>query len=47
MLRALTGLTTHCHKVLADLTVVSGVNPEDAIRAIQEELALIEAGSKN
>jgi hypothetical protein len=47
MLRALTGLLTHRHKVLADLKAVSGINPEDAIRAIQEELAVIEAGSKN
>ncbi|QOG23039.1 MULTISPECIES: hypothetical protein [Bradyrhizobium] len=42
--RALTNLLAHRLKVLAQLQGVSGVNPENAVKAIQEELVLIEAG---
>lgn len=42
--RALTELLAHRRKVLAELQAVSGINPESAIRAIQDELAVIEAG---
>ena len=42
--RALTDLLTHRRKVLAQLQSVSGINPENAANAIQEELAVIEAG---
>ena len=42
--RALTNLLAHRRKVLAQLQAVSGINPEDAAKAIQEELTLIEAG---
>jgi hypothetical protein len=31
-------------KVLAQLQAVSGINPENAVKAIQKELAVIEAG---
>lgn len=41
---ALTSLLAHRRKVLAELQAVSGINPENAVRAIQAELALIEAG---
>lgn len=42
--RALTELLAHRRKVLAELQAVSGINPENAVRAIQDELAVIEAG---
>lgn len=42
--RALTDLLAHRRKVLAQLQGVSGINPQNAVAAIQEELALIEAG---
>ncbi|UPJ40025.1 hypothetical protein IVB40_22135 [Bradyrhizobium sp. 40] len=42
--RALTDLLAHRRKVLAELQAVSGINPENAVRAIQDELAVIEAG---
>lgn len=42
--RALVDLLTHRRKVLAQLQAVSGINPQNAVAAIQEELALIEAG---
>lgn len=42
--RALTDLLAHRRKVLAQLQAVSGINPENAVNAIQEELAVIEAG---
>jgi hypothetical protein len=42
--RALTELLAHRCKVLAELQAVSGINPENAVRAIQDELAVIEAG---
>lgn len=42
--RALTGLFAHRRKVLAELQAVSGINPENAVVAVQTELALIEAG---
>ncbi|MCK1660488.1 hypothetical protein [Bradyrhizobium sp. 151] len=42
--RALVDLLTHRRKVLAQLQAVSGINPENAVKAIQKELAVIEAG---
>jgi hypothetical protein len=42
--RPLTDLVAHRRKVLAELQAVSAINPENAVRAIQEELTLIEAG---
>ncbi|MCS3765798.1 MULTISPECIES: hypothetical protein [Bradyrhizobium] len=42
--RALTDLLAHRRKVLAQLQAVSSINPENAVTAIQDELALIEAG---
>ncbi|WP_051448479.1 hypothetical protein [Bradyrhizobium sp. WSM1417] len=42
--RALVDLLAHRRKVLAQLQAVSGINPENAVRAIQDELAVIEAG---
>ncbi|MET4519737.1 hypothetical protein [Bradyrhizobium sp. I1.7.5] len=42
--RALVDLLAHRRKVLAQLEAVSGINPENAVTAIQDELALIEAG---
>ena len=42
--RALVDLLAHRRKVLAELQTVSGINPQNAVKAIQEELALIEAG---
>ncbi|WFU75588.1 hypothetical protein [Bradyrhizobium sp. CB2312] len=42
--RALTNLLAHRRKVLGQLQAVSGINPENAVKAIQEELVLIEAG---
>ena len=42
--RALVDLLTHRRKVLAQLQAVSGINPQNEVAAIQEELALIEAG---
>ncbi len=42
--RALVDLLAHRRKMLAELQAVSGINPENAVRAIQEELAMIEAG---
>ncbi|MEY9228732.1 inorganic triphosphatase YgiF [Bradyrhizobium japonicum] len=41
--RALVDLLAHRRKVLAQLQAVSGINPENAAKAIQEELAVIEA----
>jgi hypothetical protein len=42
--RALTDLLARRRKVLPQLQAVSGINPENAANAIQEELAVIEAG---
>ena len=42
--RALTDLLAHRRKVLAELQAVSGISPENAVSAIQDELAVIEAG---
>ncbi|WFT97201.1 hypothetical protein QA633_09545 [Bradyrhizobium barranii] len=42
--RALADLLEHRRKVLAQLEAVSGINPENATKAIQEELAVIEVG---
>lgn len=42
--RALADLLAHRRKVLAELQAVSGLNPRNAVKAIQEELALVEAG---
>ena len=41
--RALVDLLAHRRKVLAQLQAVSGINPENAAKAIQEEVAVIEA----
>ncbi|MDA9510934.1 hypothetical protein XI09_41025 [Bradyrhizobium sp. CCBAU 11386] len=41
---ALTDLLSHRRTVLAQLQAVSGINPENAVKAIQDELAVIEAG---
>ncbi|WP_244553687.1 hypothetical protein [Bradyrhizobium arachidis] len=37
-------LLAHRRNVLGQLQGVSGINPENAVKAIQEELTLIEAG---
>ncbi|WP_246207287.1 hypothetical protein [Bradyrhizobium rifense] len=37
-------LLAHRRKVLSELQAVSGINPENAVRAIQDELEVIEAG---
>ncbi|MDH2357002.1 hypothetical protein QCM80_41365 [Bradyrhizobium sp. SSUT112] len=42
--RALVDLLAHRRKMLVQLEAVSGINPENAAKAIQEELAVIEAG---
>ncbi|UPK38015.1 hypothetical protein IVB18_12410 [Bradyrhizobium sp. 186] len=42
--RALTDLLAHRLKVLAELQAVSGIKPENAVRAIHDELGVIEAG---
>jgi len=42
--RALTDLLTHRRKVLAELQAVCGIDPAHSIKAVQEELALINAG---
>ncbi|MDH2341518.1 hypothetical protein [Bradyrhizobium sp. SSUT77] len=42
--RALVDLLAHRRKVLDQLQAVSGINPENAAKAVQEELAVIEAG---
>jgi len=42
--RALIDLLTHRRKMLAELQAVSGINPANAAKAIEEELDLIEAG---
>ncbi|QOZ69130.1 hypothetical protein [Bradyrhizobium arachidis] len=44
--RALTELLTHRREMLTQLQAVSGVTTEKAVIAIQEEVALIEAGLK-
>ena len=42
--RALTDLLAHRRKLLAQLQAVSGINPQNTVKAIQEELTLVEAG---
>jgi len=42
--RALTDLLAHRRKVLAELQAASGIDPANAVQAVQEELAIIEAG---
>jgi hypothetical protein len=42
--RALVDLLAHRRKVLADLQAVSGINPANAVQAVQDEIAIIEAG---
>lgn len=42
--RALADLLAHRRKVLAELQAVSGINPANAVQAVQEELAIIDAG---
>ncbi|QOZ70647.1 hypothetical protein [Bradyrhizobium arachidis] len=44
--RALTELLAHRREMLAQLQAVSGVTTEKAVIAIQDEVALIEAGLK-
>lgn len=42
--RALAGLLTHRRKVLAEIQALPNLNVENAVRAIQDELLIIEAG---
>ncbi|MCG2673293.1 hypothetical protein ACFPFP_41325 [Bradyrhizobium sp. GCM10023182] len=42
--RALADLLAHRRKVLGELEPVSGIDPANAIRAVQDEIAIIEAG---
>lgn len=42
--RALTDLLTHRRKILAELQAVTGIAPANAVQAVQEGLAIIEAG---
>lgn len=42
--RALTDLLAHRCKILAELQAVTGIAPASAVQAVQEELAIIEAG---
>jgi hypothetical protein len=45
--RALADLLEHRRKVLGELQAVSGINPANAVLAVQDELAIIEAGLDN
>ncbi|OSI19546.1 hypothetical protein [Bradyrhizobium canariense] len=42
--RALAELLAHRRKMLGELQAVFGIDPANAIQAIQDELAIIEAG---
>jgi hypothetical protein len=42
--RALTDLREHRRKVLGELQAVSGINAMSSVRAVQDELAIVEAG---
>ncbi len=42
--RALADLLAHRRKVLGELQAISGINPANAVQAIQDELVIIEAG---
>jgi hypothetical protein len=42
--RSLSDLLAHRRKILGELQTVSGINPADAIRGVQVEIAIIEAG---
>ncbi|MBM7482651.1 hypothetical protein ACVWWI_004036 [Bradyrhizobium sp. USDA 3686] len=42
--RALAELLAHRRKMLGELQAISGIDPVNAIRAVQDELAIIEAG---
>jgi hypothetical protein len=42
--RALADLLAHRRKVLAELQAVAGINPANSVAAVQDEIALIEAG---
>jgi hypothetical protein len=42
--RALADLLAQRRKVLAQLQAVSGINPANAVQAVQGEIAIIEAG---
>jgi hypothetical protein len=42
--RALEDLHTHRRKVLADLQTITGINPANAIKAVQNDISAIEAG---
>lgn len=42
--RALVNILTHRQKVLAELQAVTGINPGNAVQAVKDEIAIIEAG---
>lgn len=42
--RALADLLAHRRKMLGELQDVSGINPANAVQAVQDEIAIIEAG---
>ncbi|WP_247494563.1 hypothetical protein [Bradyrhizobium sp. 164] len=42
--RALADLLAHRRKVLGELQAVSGINPANAVQAVQDEIAIIETG---
>lgn len=42
--RALADLLAHRRKLLFELHAVSGINPAQAVQAVEDELAIIEAG---
>lgn len=42
--RALADLLAHRRKVLAELQAVSGIDPANAVLAVQEEIVIIDAG---
>ena len=45
-LQALTELFEHRRKMLNDLNAVTGIDPANAISAVQDEITIIEAGLK-
>lgn len=42
--RALVNMLTHRQKVRAELQAVTGINPANAVQALEDEIAIIEAG---
>lgn len=42
--RALADLLAHRRKVLTELQAVTGINPASSVAAVQDEIAIIEAG---